>query len=841
MNKEEYRRISTLFIRARGVDGARRAELLEQARKDEPEIVARVVALLAAESAEPDFMKEPYLGENFSITGMEDALDKEPVLPEKIERYTIDGLIGMGGMGIVYRGRQPSPRREVAVKVMRPGVVSADKLQRFLFEVEMLGKLDHPGIAKIFEAGSHDSELGPVPFFAMELVEGRTLMDYARESELSRADEVELMILLCEAVQHAHERGIVHRDLKPANIVVTEAGRPKILDFGVARPTDYDVHAGARLTQTGQLIGTLAYMSPEQLIGDGSHVDTRSDVYSLGAVAYELLTGQPPFDLEGKSLPEAARFLAERTPLPAGSVRATLKGDLETILHKALEKDPDRRYASANELATDLRHYLSSEAILARPPSTLYRLRMFARRRKALVASGLAALLALGIGFGASLWALVEVRTAHAAVDRMEMKTANTPMDGFFGEIPPELKDLYDDVREKKTANTPDAEILELMRDEVPRRFHDQPEALVAAYWWLGKAFKGCGQPKQAQIDLEKALILCAEFPADHDVVLSTKIELGSNLVWLDRPAEGEALLREALDDARASPDRKGKAVFAVYALATLVNRLNSTAPEQAEQLARQAIAESEALRDTEHFTRARIDTTALLGATLVTLGRADEARAAYKEALELRGQNLSPKDDVETRYVIQSYANLLMNERDFTTARKHLTDLVDFYAGSYGPKSADTLSAQNLLAVATQDDKELQEALTLFREVEQGRQETLGPDHPDTLITRNNIAQCLIKVGNREEAEEILVDVIERGDQHLEPEHRYRIYPRVTLAKLYIDTERYAEAEPLLQESLKLLEAHFDQTHWRVKNVKRGLVKLYDAWGKPDLADRYR
>ena len=131
MNKEEYRRISTLFIRARGVDGARRAELLEQARKDEPEIVARVVALLAAESAEPDFMKEPYLGENFSITGMEDALDKEPVLPEKIERYTIDGLIGMGGMGIVYRGRQPSPRREVAVKVMRPGVVSADKLQRF--------------------------------------------------------------------------------------------------------------------------------------------------------------------------------------------------------------------------------------------------------------------------------------------------------------------------------------------------------------------------------------------------------------------------------------------------------------------------------------------------------------------------------------------------------------------------------------------------------------------------------------------------------------------------------------------------------------------------------------
>jgi eukaryotic-like serine/threonine-protein kinase len=237
-----------------------------------------------------------------ALTGSAQALDRRH-LPS-LGEYRILGLIGEGGMGAVYKAEQRHPRRIVALKVIRAGVATPQLLRRFEQETEALGRLRHPGIAPIFEAGTADAGYGPQPYFAMELIDGPSLTEYARARKLSTRERLELMAKVCDAVHHAHQRGIIHRDLKPGNILVDESGQPKILDFGVARVTDSDNRA-TRETDMGQLIGTLAYMSPEQVLADPLELDTRSDVYALGVILYELLSGRLPYDVSRKLLHQA--------------------------------------------------------------------------------------------------------------------------------------------------------------------------------------------------------------------------------------------------------------------------------------------------------------------------------------------------------------------------------------------------------------------------------------------------------------------------------------------------------------------------------------------------------
>jgi serine/threonine protein kinase len=269
---------------------------------------------------------------------------------------------------------------------MKPGIASAEQVRRFEHESRALGRLQHPGIAQIYEAGTADAGLGPQHYFAMEFIHGQSLREYAQALHLNVRQRLELVIKVCDAVQHAHQRGLIHRDLKPGNILVDASGQPKILDFGVARSTDSDAHA-TRQTDLGQLVGTLAYMSPEQVLGDPLELDTRSDVYALGVILYELLAGCLPYQVSSK-LHEAVQTIREQDPAPLSSIRRIYRGDLETIVSKALEKDKARRYASAADLAADMRRYLRDEPIVARPASTIYQLKKFARRHKPLV-SGL--------------------------------------------------------------------------------------------------------------------------------------------------------------------------------------------------------------------------------------------------------------------------------------------------------------------------------------------------------------------------------------------------------------------------------------------------------------------
>jgi len=331
--------------------------------------------------------------------------------PETIGRYRIIRTLGQGGMGTVYEAVQDHPQRAVALKVIRADFASSDLLRRFARESELLGRLQHPGIAQIYDAGTAETAQGPQPYFAMELVRGQTLTDYWKSHDLELKQRLELFTRICDAVHYAHQEGIVHRDLKPANILVDQTGQPKILDFGVARVTNADVQA-TRQTTMGEVIGTLQYMSPEQVNADPLDLDARSDVYSLGVILYEMVSGQLPYDQGNKLIYEAAKIIVVDDPAPLSSIDRRLRGDVEIIAAKALEKEKERRYASADELAGDIRRFLRDQPIVARPASSIYQLKKFTRRNRALV--GGLALAAAFLVVGSVVSVLLAIRATKA-------------------------------------------------------------------------------------------------------------------------------------------------------------------------------------------------------------------------------------------------------------------------------------------------------------------------------------------------------------------------------------------------------------------------------------------
>ena len=342
-----------------------------------------------------------------------------PPMPKQIGRYHLKDVIATGGMGTVYLAVQEHPRRTVALKLMRKGIASRSSLRRFEFESQILGRLKHPYIAQVYEAGTYDDGTGGVPYFAMEYVpNAKPITEYARDKELKKRQRLALFAMVCEAVHHGHQKGIVHRDLKPDNILIDSGGRPKIIDFGVARATDSDLAVTTLQTDLGQLVGTLQYMSPEQCAGDPHDVDTRSDVYSIGIVLYELLCGRRPYDVQRMAITEAARVITEEHPDRPSTIDRTLRGDVETITLKAMAKDRDLRYRSAIDLSDDIHRYLDNQPIAARPPSAAYRLSRFVARNKAVVVGVVAVFVALLAGIIATSQALIRAVDAEGVAEQ---------------------------------------------------------------------------------------------------------------------------------------------------------------------------------------------------------------------------------------------------------------------------------------------------------------------------------------------------------------------------------------------------------------------------------------
>ncbi len=415
--EERFRRVVAAFRMAIAVEGSLRAAALERACAGDGALRAEVEAMLnyaaspAAVITQGGGMAPEVAGRIIGRTSSDHA--SEALIPVLKGQYRIEGSLGQGGMGVVYRAEQANPRRVVAIKAIRPGLTSRHVLRRFEREAHILGRLQHPGIAQVYEAGASSSRADEA-FFVMEFVDGVPITDYAAAASLSVQQRLDLLARVCDAVQHAHQRRVIHRDLKPGNILVTADGQPKILDFGVARLDDgTDADSLTRQTQVGQLIGTLAYMAPEQL--EGLEVDARADVYALGVILYRLLTGKLPHDLTGDSPLEAARLIRNDPQVRAAAIDPNLRGDIDIIVQKATERDRERRYQSAADLGADLRRHLSGEPIQARADSAVYVIRKQLMRHKGVSAAILAAALALA---AFSVYASVQSSSEAAAKQR---------------------------------------------------------------------------------------------------------------------------------------------------------------------------------------------------------------------------------------------------------------------------------------------------------------------------------------------------------------------------------------------------------------------------------------
>jgi WD40 repeat protein/predicted Ser/Thr protein kinase len=409
-----------LFDAARSLQPAARGPFLEERCPEDAALRAKVLRLLQRDDAHRTPIDEPVAPD--AVRQVASILEPEAA-PQRIGRFEVIRRVGSGGMGTVYEARQDSPRRTVALKVLRPEVASPSMRRRFENEAQILARLRHPGIAHIYEAGVDDVGRGPQPWFAMELIQGKPLLEHVAEAKLDLRGKLELCARICDAVEHAHESGIVHRDLKPANILVDTASGPKIVDFGIAHWTQDGLEALTRHTTTGQVIGTLSYMSPEQVGGRTQLIDRRCDVYALGVILYEMLTGRLPYNLTGRGLADMVSCICEHEPTRLRSIDHSLHPDIDTIVAKALEKDRTRRYESAAALAEDIRHFLRDEPIVARPQTWSYQFRKFARRNRGLVVGVVLAFIAITTGGLVAVYQAVSA--THARDEARRRDTAS--------------------------------------------------------------------------------------------------------------------------------------------------------------------------------------------------------------------------------------------------------------------------------------------------------------------------------------------------------------------------------------------------------------------------------
>ncbi|MGB0714674.1 MAG: protein kinase domain-containing protein, partial [Phycisphaerae bacterium] len=451
MTPAQFERVSQLFEAACELDASEQRQFVEQACQDDDLVFREVIRMLEEDARGSD----AFPGVPQSAPIQSSATDQDEV-PDRIGGYRVVGVCGHGGMGTVYEAEQDYPRRRVALKVIRSGAGSQQVDRRFRQEAEILGRLQHPSIAQIFEAGTHNRQ----PFLAMEFVDGLRLDQFVAENKLDVPARLDLFARICDGVHYAHLKGIVHRDLKPANVLVSIPqthsqhlsgssrfpihGEPKILDFGIARLTDSDVQATTLVTSVGELVGTVGYMSPEQASGDPTQVDIRSDIYALGMILFELLADRKPYEL-GASMLEAVRVIQEDEPPRLGSIRTVLRGDIETIVGKCLEKDPGLRYQSAADLSADIRRHLSDEPILARAPSAFYQVRKFTRRHRLVVGGVISTMLALIIGAIFSIILAIRASDSEALARYQAYRSSITAASGLVHVDPFDARKYLDE------------------------------------------------------------------------------------------------------------------------------------------------------------------------------------------------------------------------------------------------------------------------------------------------------------------------------------------------------------------------------------------------------------
>lgn len=803
-------------------------------------------------------------------------------MPQAIGEYRIVGLLGQGGMGVVWEAEQPHPRRRVALKVMRQGHYVDDLHARmFHREAEILGRLRHPNIAAIYASGHTDDGHD---FFAMELVRGQTLGEWlAARPDPVTPDELTLRLKLfqtiCDAVSYAHQRGVIHRDLKPSNIIVTDEAASgtasagsllpvvKILDFGLARITDVDAVAASMLTEVGMIKGTLQYMAPEQARGQVEAIDVRTDVYALGVILYELLSGQRPYDVLGWALAEAVRVICEQPPRSlAASWSGTrrLDQDVETIVVKALEKDPDRRYSSAAALADDVGRYLSSLPITARPPSAAYRARKFVQRHRTGVTASAAVLVALVAASIVSSALYLRARTEASKAAQIA-----TFLSDMLAGVGPSVARGRDTVMLR--------EILDTTAKRVAGEMAAQPEVAAGIQQVLGRTYHQLGELAQAESHasaalaahrsahrtahpdkargltlmasirwssgrlgeaeshFREALALWGELHRTPQPELANALtDLGNVLAEAGRHDEAEPMLREGLSIKRATLGGEHESV--AISLNSLANLLHYRGKlDEAEPLYREALELHRRLLGADHpYVTVDLQN---LGNLLLNRGDLAGAEGLMREALELN-RRIYPADHP---YVAKSLAALgwVQNRRgDWAAAESNLREALAMNRRVHGEGTAPVADTLNTLSIVVSERQGAAAAVPLQRKALAIHRRVLAPDHPSIATDLANLAFALSGMGELAEAEGLYTQALAIFVPRLGELHPQVLLNRNNLARLYLAKGDLESAETGFRTVLAGRRQALGDTHDQVAVTMGDLAAVLRAKGQLDEAE---
>ncbi len=740
--------------------------------------------------------------------------DSEPLdtfeHPQTVGPYKILQVIGEGGMGYVYEAEQTEPvRRRVALKVIKSGMDTRQVVARFEAERQALAVMEHPNIAKVYDAGA--TEAGR-PYFVMELVKGLPIHEYCDVHKLSIRQRLELFVSVCQAVQHAHQKGVIHRDLKPSNVLVSEGGAgavPKIIDFGIAKATGQRLTEKTLVTEHGQAIGTPAYMSPEQAEMSGLDVDTRTDIYSLGVMLYELLVGRLPIDPSSvgvhvflaqlvmretdaptpssrlSSLGDAQKYIASVRHLEPAALRRELKGDLDWIVMTAMEKDRTRRYETANALAMDLRRYLANEPVAARPPSTGYRLGKFVRRNR--VAAAAAAVVALTLIVGAAVSAVGMVRATRAEERAAREAEAARQVSDF-------LVSLFE-VSDPGTArgNTITArEILDAGAERIEDELADQPRLQARMMHTIGDVYHELGLYDRAVEMLEAALAIRERTPGVDDVEIAESLNQLANL-YRERGRYDEA-----------------EPLF-LRALAIWERELGRNHPQAAVALSN-------------------------LGSLHMEQGDYAAAETLLSQSVTVSETAYGP-DDPRVGASLTNLAISFWAQGQLKAAEPLLTRALAIEERSHGADHPDVAESLNNLGALYWTLERYADAEPLYERARRIFEKALGPDHLNTAAVLNNLGETYWVQGKYDDAEPMYRRSLEIKEKVLEPDHPSIAMTLNNLGNLYRDEGRPDDAEAAYQRALAIREKVFGFEGGPVVETLEGYARLLRQTGRPEEA----
>lgn len=806
----------------------------------------------------------------------------EPVGPHgRIGPYTILQVLGEGGMGVVYLAEQREPiERRVALKVIKLGMDTKEVIARFEAERQALAVMDHPSIAKVFDASASDSGR---PYFVMELVNGRPITEHCDAERLGTRERIQMLVQVCHAVQHAHQKGVVHRDLKPSNILVTlHDGRavPKIIDFGVAKAMDRRLTDRTLVTVAGQPIGTPAYMSPEQLEGSSLDVDTRTDVYSLGVLLYELLAGTLPFEPDSLTVRRGGRHEDPPTPSTRFSrlgsdrmdvaarhrtnVRALereLKGDLDWITLKAMAADRTRRYETADALALDLERHLRSEPVVARPPSALYRLDRFARRHTGGVVAGVAAALVL-----LAVAALTTIQSQRLALerDRAELEAQKASSINAFLQDVLGSADPWNRGDRQRTV----VDALASAVETIDQSFEEQPLVGAAVRSTIGQTYQSLGRYDDAESLFAAALDTRQRLLGDaHADTVESLFHTGVVDRLQGEYAEAEALVRQTIALRRSGEESAALAA----SLDELARTLDAQGRyDEARQAGEEALSIRRRVLGPGH--RDVADSLFVLaGIETYGTGDYDRAEALHREALAIRRDVLGPRH-AAVGESLNALAVVHLNQGDLAGAEALYTECLELYRAILGDEHPEVaMVMENLGGVYFQQERH-EEAIALLHSVldvrrrmlgddhtavartihnmgavYQGMKDfasaeraydesivrlkaTLGADHPDVAAALYNVGRFQVEKGDLPAAERTFREVLAIRVEKLAASHPDTASARLRLGSVLADGQRFAEAEPLLLEAHVTLEAAFGSDHAETREAADALAALSEA-----------